>query len=95
MIISQNASGAKVLIIDEVSICLPCDLAKGDAVCREIKQSADPFGGIQIVMVGDFFRITADREDGNGRKRAWYADRRNIGSFLYDSSVLAKAFGVR
>lgn len=26
-----------------------------DTVCREIKQSSKPFGGIQVIFAGDFF----------------------------------------
>jgi len=55
--IAKRVRRAKALIIDEVSMLSPGMLAMVDAVCREIKQSADPFGGIQIVMVGDFFQL--------------------------------------
>lgn len=48
---------AKVLIIDEVSMLPPAALSMIDAVCREIKQSPKPFGGIQIILVGDFFQL--------------------------------------
>ncbi len=48
---------SKILIIDEVSMLPPETLAMVDAVCREIKQSSKPFGGIQIVLVGDFFQL--------------------------------------
>ncbi len=48
---------AKVLIIDEVSMLLAGTLAMVDAVCREIKRSPEPFGGLQIVLVGDFFQL--------------------------------------
>lgn len=55
--IAKRVRRAKILIIDEVSMLAPGVLAMVDAVCREIKQSMDPFGGIQVVMVGDFFQL--------------------------------------
>lgn len=48
---------AKVLIIDEVSMLPPNALTMIEAVCRAIKQNGDPFGGLQIVLVGDFFQL--------------------------------------
>ena len=55
--IFKRVRRAKVLIIDEVSMLLAGTLAMVDAVCREIKQSQEPFGGLQIVLVGDFFQL--------------------------------------
>lgn len=48
---------SKVLIVDEVSMLNPETLSMVDAVCREIKQDSKPFGGMQIVFVGDFFQL--------------------------------------
>ena len=48
---------AKVLIIDEVSMLTPGTLSMVDAVCREIKQTEAPFGGMQAILVGDFFQL--------------------------------------
>lgn len=47
----------KVLIIDEISMIDAATLDLVDAVCREVKQVDAPFGGIQIVLVGDFFQL--------------------------------------
>ena len=55
--IAKRIRRAKVLIIDEVSMLPPETLAMIDAICREIKQSSEPFGAIQIVLVGDFFQL--------------------------------------
>jgi ATP-dependent DNA helicase PIF1 len=55
--LNRRISKTKVLIIDEVSMLHANTLAMVDAVCREIKQSSDPFGGIQVVLVGDFFQL--------------------------------------
>src|SRR3989344_3823506 len=48
---------AKVLILDEVSMLAPETLSMIDAVCRSVRQSVEPFGGMQVVLVGDFFQL--------------------------------------
>lgn len=48
---------AKVLIIDEISMLSKSTLDMVDAVCREVKQSEEAFGGLQVVFVGDFFQL--------------------------------------
>lgn len=55
--IVKRVRKAKVLIIEEVSMLLPGTLSMVDAVCREIKQSLEPFGGMQVVFAGDFFQL--------------------------------------
>jgi ATP-dependent DNA helicase PIF1 len=45
------------LIIDEISMLTPETLAMVDVVCRKLKNNAAPFGGIQVVFVGDFFQL--------------------------------------
>ena len=55
--LNRRISKTKVLIIDEVSMLHADTLAMVDAVCREVKQSSDPFGGIQVIFVGDFFQL--------------------------------------
>ncbi|MFN3466845.1 MAG: helix-turn-helix domain-containing protein, partial [Candidatus Brocadiales bacterium] len=47
----------KVLIIDEVSMLPPEALSMTEAICSKIKQSSEPFGGIQVVLSGDFFQL--------------------------------------
>jgi ATP-dependent DNA helicase PIF1 len=53
----RRISKTQVLIIDEVSMLPPDTLTSVDMVCREIKQNNEPFGGMQVVFVGDFFQL--------------------------------------
>ncbi len=55
--IVKRVRRAKALVIDEVSMLAPETLSMVDAVCRDIKQSSDPFGGLQVIFVGDFFQL--------------------------------------
>lgn len=46
-----------VLIIDEISMLHAHRLDLVNAVCRAIKKNSLPFGGLQIIMSGDFFQL--------------------------------------
>ena len=46
-----------VLIIDEISMLHDFRLDMVDEACRLIRKKDEPFGGIQIVMSGDFFQL--------------------------------------
>jgi len=55
--VKKRVAGAKVLIIDEVSMLPPSTLQMIDMICREVKKSSQPFGGLQLILVGDFFQL--------------------------------------
>ncbi|MEK7564018.1 MAG: PIF1 family DEAD/DEAH box helicase [Patescibacteria group bacterium] len=55
--IAKRIHKTRVLIIDEISMLSADTLDMVDMVCREVKQNTEPFGGIQIVLVGDFFQL--------------------------------------
>ena len=46
-----------VLIIDEISMLHDYRLDMVDQVCRIVRKKDEPFGGIQIIMSGDFFQL--------------------------------------
>ena len=48
---------AKVLIIDEISMLSAHTLDMVEAVLREVRQTPEAFGGLQIILVGDFFQL--------------------------------------
>src|SRR3989338_2694093 len=60
---SARVKKAGVLIIDEISILDSKTLNLIDTVCRAIKRSSEPFGGIRIVLVGDFFQLPPVRRE--------------------------------
>ena len=47
----------KVLIIDEVSMLHHYRLDLIEWICRQMKHNERPFGGMQIVLCGDFFQL--------------------------------------
>jgi len=48
---------ARVLIIDEVSMLHGFQLDMIDKVCKRFKRSGRPFGGLQVILSGDFFQL--------------------------------------
>lgn len=55
-----------VLIIDEISMLHDYRLDMVDEVCRLVRRKDEPFGGIQLIMSGDFFQLPPINK-GDGR----------------------------
>ncbi len=55
--LAKRIRATQVLIIDEISMFEGLTLNLVDAVCRTVKDSQLPFGGMQVVFVGDFFQL--------------------------------------
>lgn len=53
----KRFNGTDVLIIDEISMFDAPRLDAVDAVLRKIRNNSKPFGGIQVVLSGDFFQL--------------------------------------
>ena len=66
----KRVRGAHVLIIDEISMLSSTTLSSVEAVCRSLRASSRPFGGLQVVFVGDFFQLPPivknNQQGGNG-----------------------------
>ncbi|MEI6305025.1 MAG: PIF1 family DEAD/DEAH box helicase [Candidatus Taylorbacteria bacterium] len=74
--VKTKIEAAKVLIIDEVSMLHHFRLDMVDQVLRRIKKSEKPFGGIQVVLCGDFFQLPPISRFGEPQSR-----------FIYESSA--------
>ncbi|HSX48275.1 MAG TPA: PIF1 family DEAD/DEAH box helicase [Candidatus Nanoarchaeia archaeon] len=48
---------ADVLIIDEISMLHDYRLDMVDQVCRVVRERDEPFGGLQVILCGDFFQL--------------------------------------
>ena len=55
--LQRRIQETKVLIIDEVSMIHGKRLDAIDKICRVIRGENTPFGGIQVVLTGDFFQL--------------------------------------
>jgi DNA-dependent RNA polymerase auxiliary subunit epsilon len=74
----KRLTNASVLIIDEVSMLSPNMLDMVDQVCKALRRSTEPFGGLQIVLSGDFFQlppimrgVRSGEEEFADSSRAW------------------------
>jgi len=90
--ITKRVKRAKVLIIDEISMLSSKTFSVVDAVCKAIKDSDEPFGGMQVVLVGDFFQLppivkSAPKEPESQMSLMKEPD----GRFAYDSQAWKKA----
>lgn len=55
--IRRQIKNAKLLAIDEISMISAQVLNLLDSVFKEVRQNDLPFGGIQLVVLGDFFQL--------------------------------------
>ncbi|MFA6177822.1 MAG: PIF1 family DEAD/DEAH box helicase [Candidatus Paceibacterota bacterium] len=83
-----------VLIIDEISMLSTKMLDMVDLVCREIKQNDEPFGGIQVILVGDFFQlppIVGMHDNNKNKQSSLISEVGPMGIFAYNSGAWERA----
>jgi ATP-dependent exoDNAse (exonuclease V) alpha subunit len=69
--LKSRFSKLKVLIIDEVSMVSPEVFSSMDKVLRAFKNSPEPFGGVQVVISGDFFQLPPVSKEFKEKRFAW------------------------
>src|SRR3989344_1419030 len=63
--VARRIAKAKVLIIEEISMLSATTFEMADKICREVRRENKPFGGLTVILVGDFFQlppISRDRD---------------------------------
>jgi hypothetical protein len=83
----KHVRGLISLIIDEISMLSANTLTMVEAVCREVRGNDLPFGGMQVILVGDFFPAAANRAP---RRDSWMIKIRfskKKGGFCFNSRV--------
>ncbi|MEK7652787.1 MAG: PIF1 family DEAD/DEAH box helicase [Patescibacteria group bacterium] len=84
--INRRVRRTKILIIDEISMLRAETLSMVEAVCREIKQVNEPFGGIQVVFAGDFFQLPPI-EKRNAEQKQGGLLKEKLPCFAYESNA--------
>ncbi len=73
---------ARVLIIDEISMLHAHQLDLVDRVCRRVRETPLPFGGLQTVLCGDFFQLPPVARDGAPVRYVFSSAAWRSGQFL-------------
>jgi len=64
-------SKLKILIIDEVSMISPEIFGSIDMILRAFKNRSLPFGGVQVILSGDFFQLPPVSKGYKEKRFAW------------------------
>jgi len=81
----------ELLIIDEISMVRPDVLDQIDLILRNIKDNSFPFGGVQLLLIGDLSQLSPIiREEEWAMLRRYYAT-----PYFFSSLVLQKTAYVR
>ncbi len=63
--LAKNLKKTQVLIIDEISMLSLDQLDIADRIIRSFLKSEEPFGGMQVVLCGDFFQLPPIKKEDN------------------------------
>jgi ATP-dependent exoDNAse (exonuclease V) alpha subunit len=72
--LKKQFENTSVLVIDEVSMLHSYRLDMVDRVCQAFKKNGLPFGGLQLVMSGDFFQLPPISKGGEEADFVYKAD---------------------
>jgi hypothetical protein len=72
--IVKRFEALRVLIIDEISMVSPELFAMIDEILRAFKEPFAPFGGVQVIVCGDFFQLPPVSREPKEKRFAWQAN---------------------
>ncbi len=81
----------QTLLIDEVSMVQPSFFATLDVVARTLRRNKAPFGGIQLVMVGDYFQCPPIQPRTNTNSDAGKKKQTTLDGLVVDARYLFQA----
>ncbi|MDP3989477.1 MAG: helix-turn-helix domain-containing protein [bacterium] len=89
--IVKRLESARVLIIDEISMLSSSMLDCVEVVCRTLRRNHEPFGGLQVILVGDFFQLppVVKRDTEREQYVDMFEEKKSI--FAYDSFAWGKS----
>ncbi len=84
--VTDRIKKARVLVIDEVSMLSGQTVSSVSQICQFVRRSNDPFGGLQVVFVGDFFQLPpVVRRDERYAPETESQDEEDLSPFAYAS----------
>lgn len=72
--VAKRIKKARVLIIDEISMLDASIFDMVERVCRAVRKGQLPFGGLQVVVVGDFFQLPPVVKEGEFSRFAFESE---------------------
>lgn len=86
-------TAADILILDEVSMIAPDVMDAMDVLARQARRNNEPFGGLQIVAIGDLFQLppVVTRDAAPFYEQAYEHEK----AYFFDSNVYHRANFVR
>ena len=82
-------ANADLLVIDEVSMVSPDLLDAIDILCRHARKSQEPFGGLQILAIGDLFQLPPVIS--RAAEPMYQAEYGQSNAYFFDSHVWKRA----
>jgi ATP-dependent DNA helicase PIF1 len=92
--VMRNWLSVDLLVIDEVSMLTAELLDKLNALAKMLRKNDRPFGGIQLLLVGDFYQLPPIRKSGMGSEEPLYAFEADcwpeVVPFAYELTVILR-----
>lgn len=80
--VKRNVKRTKVLVIDEISMLHASQLDMVHRITSKISEREEPFGGLQVVLCGDFFQLPPIAKSANDTKFAFESSSLRDSNFL-------------
>ena len=84
MRLTNNYLNTEILVIDEISMMSEKIFELIDYLCKKIRNNQLPFGGIQVVMSGDFYQLPPVSKDKNIISESNFCFQSNLWNSTFD-----------